>query len=556
MNQDKSFQSTWERSTTRRFLHWISSWRVLRGILFGSAVLVTMVFLIYAVENWRGSRAWEKYRIEAEARGVAGDWKAYVPPPVPDADNFASTPFLAPLLDFNPDRSSGDRLAPGESLWRDTNGFAKAQAFAKDLPNVRESGNRRQGRRTDLAAWVKGFEEKRATPDRGKLPEESVAAEHDPVRSASALLEFLGDSEPVIEELREASKRPLSRFAVRYDEENPTGILLPHLAVTKRVCQVLRLRALAAFELGNVESGHEDLMLMLRLAEAHRSEPFIISQLVRLANQQIAMEALWEGLADHRFTESQLERVQSALREPDLMRDMDHALRADRAFGIKTIDWIRTAPDARAAMDMYGHDSGMGISTLLQLLPDGWFQFEKLNYARLFEECILVDERTRAGRIDPDLVEGRSMKMTLELQKSGNPTAHLMLSRILLPALSKVIVKAAYGQCTLREADVACGLERFRIARGVYPERLEELVPQYLEQLPGDLITGDPLIYRRIAPDRFIVYSVGWNQTDDGGQYLGEPSKEKTDASGKKPSSSRAGLDLEEGDWVWTPPEA
>jgi hypothetical protein len=554
MNTNKSLKSTWERSTTRRFLRWISSWRVLRRFLFGIAVLVTMVFLFYAIENWRGNRAWDRYQADAAARGTVGDWKAFVPPPVSDAENFATTPFLAPLFEFKSDPG------PGESPWRDTNALARAQGFAGDLPYIREQGNWRHGQRTDLAAYVTEFETKRASATPGAQPADS---EQDRVSTAASLINLLSDTVPVIEEFRTASERPKSRFAIRYDQENPAGILLPHLSVTKRVCQVLKLRALASFEKGDTESGFEDLRLMFRIAETHREEPFLISQLVRLAETQIALQVLWEGLADHRFTEPQLVALQSNLQEPDIVQGMDHSLRAERAFGIKIIDWIRAHPDRISMLGFLDGGSGDGAqaasaSVLIRLAPRGWFQFEKLNYARLFEEYLLPSARTRADRVDPVLVERQIEELDQVLfLKAGAITEHQFLAKMLLPALSKVIVKAAYGQCVLSLADTACALERFRISHGSYPEQLQELVPQYLEKLPLDVITGDSLIYRRFETGRFILYSVGWNQTDDGGQYLLELSAEK-EASGRpsKKTSSSKGLGLEEGDWVWTQPEA
>ena len=61
-------------------------------------------------------------------------------------------------------------------------------------------------------------------------------------------------------------------------------------------------------------------------------------------------------------------------------------------------------------------------------------------------------------------------------------------------------------------------------------------MPQFIEKLPHDIIGGQPLHYRRTADGKFLLYSVGWNETDDGGQVA-----LKADGS----------VDLEKGDWVW-----
>ena len=71
---------------------WFFSWRVLRRFVAGFAVLVTLVALFYAEEDWRGKRAWEKYKHELESKGAVLDWAAYIPPPVPDDQNIFKAP--------------------------------------------------------------------------------------------------------------------------------------------------------------------------------------------------------------------------------------------------------------------------------------------------------------------------------------------------------------------------------------------------------------------------------------------------------------------------------
>ena len=84
-------------------------------------------------------------------------------------------------------------------------------------------------------------------------------------------------------------------------------------------------------------------------------------------------------------------------------------------------------------------------------------------------------------------------------------------------------------QSSIHLALVACALERHRLAHGTYPETLDALVPRFIGRLPHDIIGGQPLKYRPGPGDRFTLYSVGWDEKDDGG----------------KPGD----------DWVWTQPE-
>lgn len=66
-------------------------------------------------------------------------------------------------------------------------------------------------------------------------------------------------------------------------------------------------------------------------------------------------------------------------------------------------------------------------------------------------------------------------------------------------------------------ARIALACELHRSSRGEYPERLDQLAPEFLPEIPPDPFTGKPFVYER-RPGGFIVYSLGENLKDDGGE--------------------------------------
>ena len=82
-------------------------------------------------------------------------------------------------------------------------------------------------------------------------------------------------------------------------------------------------------------------------------------------------------------------------------------------------------------------------------------------------------------------------------------------------------------------------MERYRLAHGEYPASLEVLTPQFISKLPHDVIGGQPLKYRRTEDGQFVLYSVGWNAKDDGGEVAFYKS---------------GNLDITKRDWVWRYP--
>jgi hypothetical protein len=111
------------------------------------------------------------------------------------------------------------------------------------------------------------------------------------------------------------------------------------------------------------------------------------------------------------------------------------------------------------------------------------------------------------------------------------------MAHLLLPALSKAAGRFALTQTSVDQAALACALERYRLAHGQYPEALAALKPQFVRAIPHDIITGEALHYSRIEKDKFLLYSIGWDQKDD---------------QGKQTPGFATGKD-KIGDWIWTP---
>ncbi len=88
---------------------------------------------------------------------------------------------------------------------------------------------------------------------------------------------------------------------------------------------------------------------------------------------------------------------------------------------------------------------------------------------------------------------------------------------------------------------IACALERYRLAQGKYPATLDALAPQFIDAVPRDVMNGEAYHCRLNADGTFLLYSVGWNQSDDGGRVVFKKDAPNT-------------FDDEQGDWVWPSP--
>jgi hypothetical protein len=492
--------------------------------------------MFYFGENWRGPRAWDKYKRVREARGERFDTSSVVPAMVPAGENFAMTPLLVPLFDFY----------PGTQKWRDTNAYAYASGFAPEYDRAARAVKAIKSSRSnswltteiDLAAWRAAYLQ---TTNRINQPG-ATRTEQDDARptdlaisrkeAAEAVLTNLAECSDVLEELRESSKRRYSRFNIRYDNDNPPAILLPHLAVLKHICQIFQLRATAELALGKTNEAFDDVNVMLRVVDAPRAEPIIVSQLVRLPMLYMALEPIADGFGQ--WSEPQLKALEERLQRFDFCADMKGALRGEEIFfGGGVIDLLRRDPGKFEALT----DSKFP-GAIWSAVPSGWFDLERVNYSRFCDEYLMpsIDESNR--KISPSACKEVEQRMTAVLGRSQARLffQHRSFCSMLVPGTLGLARKTAFGQTAADTAAVACAVERFKLAKGRLPESLEQLVPEFMEKLPHDIIDGQALNYRRTEDGHYMIYSVGWNEEDDGG--LAGFKKGEHDVP-------------EEGDWVW-----
>ena len=117
-----------------------------------------------------------------------------------------------------------------------------------------------------------------------------------------------------------------------------------------------------------------------------------------------------------------------------------------------------------------------------------------------------------------------------------NRTPYNFIAAVCIPNFAKATEQMARNQTWVDQALIACALERYRLANEKYPTDLVALVPQFLEKIPHDIITGKPMSYTRTDEQNFKLWSIGWNEVDDGGITAHT-------SDGKE--------DRDFGDWTW-----
>ena len=509
-----------------------SGWRILRRSLIGLAILATLIAIFYAEEDWRGKRAWENYQREWEAKGEKFDWQAFVPPSVPDDQNFLTAQIFTNMLNgkivMAPyGNDGGPDFRHDASKW----GYAVYRMRITDL----QAWQNYYRNPTNIHAVVEMVMTNGEMIVQTNYPKPHATGEFpiapEPQTPAKDVLLALSKFDSAVEDLRRASQRPYSNVPLNYEEGFSTGgTLLPYLAALKRCTQLLQMRAVAELADGQNAKALDDVKLMLYLNNSLRSSPFLISHLVRIAIVAITLQPIWEGLAEHKWSDEQLVAIDAELAKTDFLADYGFIMRVERAFSIKSFE------NQRRTREMISYTDAGIVTNKLTFMPSAYFYQNELAIARMQQQRILplVDTNTRV--ISPAALQRANDAVNAEM-KHYSPYKVQALK--LFPAISATVRKIASFQASVDLARVACALERYRLAHGQYPETLDALAPQFIVKLPHDIINGQPLHYRRTDDGKFLLYSVGWNETDDGGQVA---------------FTKSGSVDREKGDWVWQYP--
>lgn len=518
-----TLQSSWQRSTTRRFWCWLTAWRTLRVLLLTAVALLTLIALFYAVEDWRGKRAWNAHSRDLKARGEPITLTDMIPPPVADEQNFALTPMLRPIFEYG-------RGTNGKQ-WRDPPAMERLRSlsiYQRGGTNGEQPsfGNLDKGTLTDLEQFAVYYQ-----GNTNYLPAPAGA------RPAQAVLTALGAFDKELRELKAAAAaRPLARFPIGYLDEPPPGILLPHLVIIKGLVQIATLRSVANLDLGQTAEALTDVELAFRLSDSMRNEPLLIDHLVRLATLSMALQAVREGLARSAWTAPQLAQLEKDLAALDLLAEHQHAMRGERALSTATSEWILREGWRFDPSLLFEDAKTPLIAISFRLIPSGWYYQNMVRGSRILQQFSLDAVDVPARRAHPEICQ--EFGPTVEHMANGPYT---FLVKLFLPALSQATMRSARMQALVTLAQVSCALERYRLTERRLPDALAQLVPKYLERIPNDVIDGQPIRYQVLPNGGYRLYSIGWNQQDDGGQLGWRDSEQKS-------------IDLTQGDWVWSQP--
>ena len=328
-----------------------------------------------------------------------------------------------------------------------------------------------------------------------------------------AVPETLARHATTLDLIRRAADRDTCRF--QRDWTRPSiGMLLPEMQSLRTAARLLVLDARREAADGNAEDALRDVARIQRIGRHAASEPILISNLVGIAIDTMALDTLAQVLPT-------LRKSDLAVLDAPEIRDLiatppafaSH-LYGEEAFGLSI--FADLADDQRSVNDLvYLLGNGQPQPSVLRGLP------LSLPYRVFFlpadlagYRSIMTQYQAAASRTEPypDLTKRIDAIETQTRDRSPG-----MLSSMIVPALGAVFKAQTRSIANHRAATALVAATKQRLETGAVPETFDKLAAQLVPPASRDPFTADqPLVMKR-TDDSLLVYSVGPDGEDDGG---------------------------------------
>lgn len=356
-----------------------------------------------------------------------------------------------------------------------------------------------------------------------KLPARAEALSPE---QAELLRGYLSLNEGRLRKADEALQLPASRYPMDCSQLMNTP--LPHLAWLKEIADLHQYAAFVGIASSRVSSADSNVVAILALARTLDNEPCLISQLVRLRLIKMAFETLERRANAGLFVSVEIARLVAAFAQTRTTNVAIHALIGERAMTIPYFRMTKTEA-ARIHPPKNGDDS----SNDSPLPCYGPAILKLIGYYELDYGSYLIGMNRAIALLDKPPPENLRAGAYLARVGEASTRRRRTLSGMSLSAYAGAARSENEATARQRLALTALAVENFANDAGRVPEKLEELTPKFLAEVPGDPFSGLELEYRRTERG-YVIYSVGPDRRDNGGLEI----------SRKKESADKKSYDI------------
>jgi hypothetical protein len=305
------------------------------------------------------------------------------------------------------------------------------------------------------------------------------------------------------------------------------SVILPHLSAIKNLVRVGIWQARMQTDSNQPQQAVENCLVITRVGRHWQGKGVLAEQLVGQAISSVACGEILNIVEAKNLSSADLNRIQQQLVQLYPQAYPLVNMEGERLLFMDAVQHVFTeggpcgghlVPRGMQELQVFdggvfgreGYTLSIYLCTPISMLQAG--RDETVNKGNEIYDC--MEKRTRMSPYERHVDSSCDVNAMI----STLPEYRFLLIHVLMPAVDKASNQAYQCRALYQAAITVLAIERWRLEKDEYPEKLDDLVAaDYLKELPMDPFSDKPLIYKN-TDGNFTLYSVGFNFKDDGGQ--------------------------------------
>lgn len=305
------------------------------------------------------------------------------------------------------------------------------------------------------------------------------------------------------------------------------AIRLQHLARLKHAAQWLSAAAVYNLHERKTAEACAGAHTILAIVKGQAEERLEISQQVREAIASSGVQTTWEILQDPNISESDLASLQQDWESVEFVSSAKRAYLAERVINLHSMEHYLQSPS-----DLWRGVNGSDEEITRKLCKHLWQWFwayadEKrmMHTYQVLADAMRMAETNHSFQSAQMFVRTNFNRLGFEMPFPQEGTFRIDVDPVGVRWLMsedafdsfRLLKRAMVFETARNMTIVAIALKRYELQNHELPPTLDSLTPAILKTIPLDYMNGQALHYQKNSDGTFLLYSVGENGVDNGG---------------------------------------
>lgn len=291
------------------------------------------------------------------------------------------------------------------------------------------------------------------------------------------------------------TKKPFAMFKRDFSQGYAT--VLPDLSSQRQLYRLAMLKSIALGIDGKATAGYQIITDGFRAIKQFETDPTLIPQLGNIACTSINLDALDNLLTHYGIDDHSAQQLMDALSRLNPGQGMTLAMNGEIAVANDFISRLMTGKWDQDVLKLFGFKSSSMMEVTAFISPVLYWDWNYyVKNMMQFRELMSKPY----WQIADQLKLQQSMQTKIPF--------YYVFSKEMMLHMFSLITKIARIDSEITVARLSLALHLYKNRHGVFPEKLEQLTPEIIKDIPVDPISGKSLVYSK--DDKYFILSSVW----------------------------------------------